>query len=285
MRLLFVLLFFSINVNAEIKTKFISDESYDLVAYGTLDESAIRLEVVGESSGTVALIKMYYMTPIGIRLGPQYYERPVCPLPFDSYVLSESERKEVIATFNEAFSSGMRMYPHTSPESYIPKSDISGVVFNSIGRPHYGNFCCNNLSSPRTVCLGTPVNGSFTDVPIEISSCHLNNQDLTFNFSSTSLNASGLNKSSSLSINCTQGAASNYTLRLTSASASNGKLDFGNGVLASISIDGKEIQANGTAIELENLTSRDFNVNAALAGTASSSGTFNTNGILVLESW
>lgn len=285
MRLLFVLLFFSINVNAEIKTKFISDESYDLVAYGTLDESAIRLEVVGVSSGSVDIIKMYYITPIGIRLGVQYYERPVCPFPSDSYVLSESERKEIIATFNEVFSSGMRMYPYTSPESYIPKSDISGVMFNSIGRPHYGNFCCNNLSSPRAVCLGTPVNGSFTDVPIEISSCHLNNQDLTFNFSSTSLNASGLNKSSSLSINCTQGAASNYTLRLTSASASNGKLDFGNGVLASISLDGKEIQANGTAIELENLTSRDFNVNADLAGTASSSGTFNTNGILVLESW
>jgi hypothetical protein len=107
--------------------------------------------------------------------------------------------------------------------------------------------------------------------------------DLSFTFNSTSLIVAGMSQSKNLTIACTGGTPSNYTLRMTGANVSNGRLNFSNGVSAQMSINGSSIAANGTGIAFNELTSTSVSVSASLVGTASGPGVTNANGILVLE--
>lgn len=119
--------------------------------------------------------------------------------------------------------------------------------------------------------------------PNPTSVCSLNSQNLNLNYSSTSLNVDGLTQSTSLAVSCTSGDAKNYQLRLTGSNVTSGRLNFGNGVSAQVSLNGTQVNANGAAISLNGLTSRNISVSATLAGTASSSGVTNANGVLVLD--
>lgn len=115
------------------------------------------------------------------------------------------------------------------------------------------------------------------------SVCSLNGQNLNLNYSSTSLNVTGLTQNTSLSVSCTTGDAQNYDLKLVGSNVVNGRLNFGNGVSAQVFLNGTPIQANGESISLNGLTSLSIPLSATLFGTAESSGVTNANGVLVLN--
>lgn len=120
------------------------------------------------------------------------------------------------------------------------------------------------------------------EIPSDKSVCSLGS-DINFNFSSTVLDVSGVSSTQTLPITCTSGDAQNYQLKLTGSNATNGRLNFGNGVSAEVSLNGTQVQANGSGISLNKLTSGSIPVSATLAGTASGSGVTNANGVLILD--
>lgn len=115
------------------------------------------------------------------------------------------------------------------------------------------------------------------------SVCSLNSQNLNLNYSSSGLNVDGLRQSTNLTVTCTTGTPQNYQLKLTGSNTSQGRLNFGNGVSAQVSLNGTQVAANGTGISLNGLTSQMLPVSASLVGTASGPGVTNANGVLVLE--
>ncbi len=129
-----------------------------------------------------------------------------------------------------------------------------------------------------------PVNDVvITNPPNPKSVCSLNSQNLNLNYSSTSLNVNGLTQSTSLSVSCTAGTAQNYQLRLTGTNVTNGRLNFGNGVSAQVSLNGTQVSANGSGISLNGLTSSSIPVSASLVGNATVSGVTLASGVLVLD--
>ncbi|NCG54966.1 hypothetical protein [Serratia fonticola] len=153
--------------------------------------------------------------------------------------------------------------------------------------------CANNVtiacrtssgSSDLYTIFYTSCPSEFINPPIEnISVCSLNSQNLNFTYSSASLNVNGLTDSKSLNVTCTSGDAKDYQLRLTGSNVTNGRLNFGNGVSAQISLNGTQVDANGTGISLNGLISRTIPVSAALVGMASGPGTTTAAGVLVLD--
>ncbi len=119
-------------------------------------------------------------------------------------------------------------------------------------------------------------------VPVDKSVCSLGS-DINFNFSSTALDVSGITSTKNLSLICTSGEAQNYQLKLIGNNVTNGRLNFNNGVSAQVSLNGTQVLANGSGIQLNNLKSQDIPVNVTLIGTSSLSGTSNALGVLVLE--
>lgn len=119
----------------------------------------------------------------------------------------------------------------------------------------------------------------------ESAVCSLNSQNLNLGYSSTNLNVNGLTKNTNLTVSCTSGNAKNYQLKLTGTNVTNGRLNFGNGVSAQVSLNGTQVQANGEGIQLNGLTSASIPVTATLVGTALEPGTTNANGILVLDAF
>ncbi|MEQ5149984.1 hypothetical protein ABN250_19680 [Providencia stuartii] len=135
---------------------------------------------------------------------------------------------------------------------------------------------------PYTVCGED--NGAPPPIPeLTGSVCNLNSQNLNLNYSSTSLNVGGITKSTSLNVSCTTGVAQDYQLKLTGSNVVSGRLNFGNGVSAQVSLNGIQVQANGPGIQLNNLVSQTIPVSATLMGNASVSGVSKATGILVLE--
>ncbi|HGM9948365.1 TPA: hypothetical protein ACKRWH_003336 [Providencia rettgeri] len=117
----------------------------------------------------------------------------------------------------------------------------------------------------------------------DVSICSLNSQNLNLNYSATSLTVTGLMQSTELNISCTAGDAKDYQLKLTGSNVINGRLNFGNGVSAEITLNGVSVKANGDAIKLDKLVSKNIPVSATLIGTANSSGVSSANGIIILE--
>lgn len=128
-----------------------------------------------------------------------------------------------------------------------------------------------------------PKAGEITNPPPLVGSCTLNSQNLNLTYSSASLNVNGLTQSTNLNILCSGGNAKDYELKLTGSNVTNGRLNFGNGVSAQISLNGTQVQANSSGIQLNALTSRSISVSATLVGAASNSGTTSANGILILN--
>ncbi|WP_261445254.1 hypothetical protein [Serratia fonticola] len=115
------------------------------------------------------------------------------------------------------------------------------------------------------------------------SLCSLNNQTINMNMSKNELNVNGLTGAGNVNISCSSGTPSNYTLRLTGSNVVDGRLSFGNGVSAQITLNGTQVAANGPRITLPNLSTTTLPLSASLVGTASAPGVTNANGILVLE--
>lgn len=137
---------------------------------------------------------------------------------------------------------------------------------------------------PEIIC--GEENGAPPPIPeLTGSVCNLNSQNLNLNlnYSSTSLNVGGVTQSTSLNVSCTTGVAQDYQLKLTGSNVVAGRLNFGNGVSAQVSLNGTQVQVNGPKIRLNSLTSRTIPVSATLTGTAATSGVSNTTGILVLD--
>lgn len=119
-------------------------------------------------------------------------------------------------------------------------------------------------------------------VPV-FSTCSLSNQRLDFIFVSNSLSMASQSRTSSLLLSCTAGAARDYQLRLTGSLVNGGRLDFGNGVSAMISVNNIPLPANGTGVRLNAQTSGSMTISADLAGVSSSPGVFTSSGILILD--
>lgn len=135
---------------------------------------------------------------------------------------------------------------------------------------------------PYTICGADE--GAPPPIPeLTGSVCSLNSQQINLSYSSTSTNVSGLRQNTNLTVSCTAGKPQNYKLRLTGTNVTDGRLNFGNGVSAQVSLNGTQVAANGTGISLNGLTSQTLPVSASLVGTASAPGVTNANGVLVLE--
>lgn len=166
----------------------------------------------------------------------------------------------------------------------ITPSGATNITRDEITFGYWCNEVANGVVYANTLWVSTP--GPYVEVvnpPDPASVCTLNNQNLNYSFSSTSLNVNGTSQSRNLTVSCTTGTAKNYQLRLTGTNATGGRLNFGNGVSAQMDLDGTNISANGAAMNLNNLASRSITVKATLSGTASTSGTTNANGVLVLD--
>lgn len=166
--------------------------------------------------------------------------------------------------------------PPAPPGFVVQKTTISGL----------SSACKHPLFPPNGI--GYNAGGSSVNVvnpPEENQSavCNLNSQNLNLSYSAASLDVNGLSKSTNLVINCTAGDAQNYTLKLTGSNVTNGRLNFGNGVSAQVSLNGTPVAANGVGISLNGLTSQTLPVSASLVGTASGPGVTNANGVLVLD--
>lgn len=176
--------------------------------------------------------------------------------------------------------------------SYLSSSPIYQIKYYSYKVPSYIqsyqlNAVYFRCKSPENgVALHIPLYtqvGEIINPPPIVGVCSLNSQNINLNYSSNSLNVNGISQITNLNISCTSGDAIDYQLKLIGTDVTNGRLNFGNGVSAQVSLNGIQVQANGPGIQLNSLTSRSVPISATLVGTASSSGITNANGILVLD--
>lgn len=130
--------------------------------------------------------------------------------------------------------------------------------------------------------------GTIIDPIPKPSSCSFTTSAINLGFTSNNLTVNQT-KTSSLNIGCTTGDPKNYKIRLKPASGTNvnsGRLVFGNGVLAQVSLNGINLNA-GDDNSSVNITSSSVSttlpVQVVLSGTASNSGYSTAQGILVLE--
>ncbi|QIC17293.1 hypothetical protein [Providencia vermicola] len=176
---------------------------------------------------------------------------------------------------SKVFNGGMRLQltDNRIPSKWLPWDENNVSV---------GINCFDKVNKTYLIYFSNS-GGQSKGGPNRLSSCSLNSQNLNLNYSSSSLKAEGLEKSTRLNISCTSGTARNYQLRLTASNATNGLLNFGNGVSAQVSLNGIQVNANGTGISLNNLVNSTIAVNAKLKGSATKSGVSKANGILVLD--
>lgn len=141
------------------------------------------------------------------------------------------------------------------------------------------------LTPGRHLVFAAQIDANMVVIPPTISACFLDNANIQMEFASSTLNTDGKMAESSLYVNCTIGDPQDYQLSLIGlgGKVTNGRLDFGNGVSARISLNGTPLQANGPSINLNRLTSQTIPITAVLSGTAESSGVSNTMGVLILN--
>ncbi|QZY66524.1 hypothetical protein K7H99_21230 (plasmid) [Providencia rettgeri] len=189
---------------------------------------------------------------------------------------SNAEKSSFVQWVNSYLSSSpvYHLYQATDiPPSTIQSYQLMAVYFRC--KSPQNGVALHTQLYPETVTIINP--------PPIVGTCSLNSQNLNLNYSSNSLNVNSITQSTDLNISCTSGDANDYQLKLIGTDVTKGRLNFGNGVSAQISINGTQVQANGLGIQLNSLTSRSIPIIATLVGTASSSGITNANGILVLD--
>lgn len=102
-------------------------------------------------------------------------------------------------------------------------------------------------------------------------------------FSSGSINIAGMRRNEQLHIVCTAGVAIDYTVRLLANSETNGRLQFDSGASAQITLNGKNLVANGEKHVFPTLVTSDIDLGIELVGSASEAGVSTATGILLLE--
>lgn len=102
-------------------------------------------------------------------------------------------------------------------------------------------------------------------------------------FMSGTRNVAGMRRNEQLHVVCTAGVAIDYTLRLLANSETNGRLLFDSGVSAQITLNGKNLVANGEKHVFPTLVTSDIDLGTELVGSASESGVSTATGILLLE--
>ncbi|WP_419236852.1 hypothetical protein [Serratia fonticola] len=190
-------------------------------------------------------------------------------------MLSEGDRVSIVNFFNNYYATPRRLVPNA-----IPPEPNAGYKFS----PGSLRLVCRDPQSGESVSVFTSTSSNeIVNPPPEAGACSLNNQNVNLNYSAKNLNVNGITQSTDLSISCSQGIASDYTLKLTGSNVIDGRINLEGGVSAQVSLNGVPVQANGSGISLNGLTSRTIPVSVTLVGTATSSGVSNANGILVLE--
>lgn len=193
--------------------------------------------------------------------------------PERSVYWSDAEKTSFVQWANSYLSSSPIYQIRDPAPSAIQSYRLSGVYFR----------CKSPENGVALHVQLYPEAGEIINPPPIVGACSLNSQNLNLNYSSNSLNVNGITKSTNLNISCTSGDAKDYQLKLIGTDVTNGRLNFGNGVSAQISINGTQVQANGLGVQLNSLTSRSIPISATLVGIASNSGITNANGILVLD--
>lgn len=164
---------------------------------------------------------------------------------------------------------------------------LAGSLFCIRSTTYYeGNLTVSSsippYNDPYFVCQGE---AGAPETPPELNNsvCSLNAQQINMSYTSESLAVDGLRQDATLSVNCTAGTPQNYSVRLTGTNVTAGRLNFGNGVSAEVSLNNQLLTANGSAIRFDGLSSRTMPVSTVLRGTASSPGVSNAAGILILD--
>ena len=127
---------------------------------------------------------------------------------------------------------------------------------------------------------GTVIDGVAPGVSASV--CTIGSSVLSVSFESMTTTVSQ-EKSLPLDVVCGAGVPVNYKLSLTSSLADGGRLSFGNGVTAAVSVDGVALPVNGDWIRLTSLSTGTKLLTIALSGSAYTSGVTTATGVLVLE--
>lgn len=179
--------------------------------------------------------------------------------------------------------------------SWVDQKMSQGVRMSSSNPTKYLANDSQNTTWIRCVIVGTPSkmmrlawqpgDQSHTGKPPDPVKpiCTLGS-DVVFDFKSNSLNVAGMQQQKTVPIVCSAGGLSaDYRLRLTSSSASNGNILFGNNVGVSFMLGSTALPVNGNGITLSLTSSSSPILTATLTGTAISVGKTDASGILILE--
>ncbi|MEY0878580.1 hypothetical protein [Providencia manganoxydans] len=227
------------------------------------------------TAGPAIAIKVVDAQGKDIILGYVNNNYPTCNQHYSDSPLywSNAEKASFVQWVNSYLSSSPVYQAYDIPPSTILSYQLLAVYFRC--KSPQNGVALHVQLYPETVTIINP--------PPIVGTCSLNSQNLNLNYSSNSLNVNSITQSTNLNISCTSGDVNDYQLKLIGTDVTKGRLNFGNGVSAQISINGTQVQANGLGIQLNSLTSRSIPIIATLVGTASSSGITNANGILVLD--
>lgn len=251
-----------------------------VISAGDIDKGRSSV-TSGQSPSNTAIVTNIFNTESGGGNVVQYFATlggQTCPANFDPSRLSDTDYDILAQWINGIVAQQNTM---TYYNGIIPSYD-----YYKYPGVRWMGFNCVSASGQwfRTVI---PTEGVAIIVPPpqegEKSVCTLNSQNLNLSYSSATLNVDGLSQSASLVVSCSSGDAKNYNLKLTGSNVTNGRLNFGNGVSAQISLNGTQVQANGSGIQLNSLVSGSININSVLSGVATTPGTTNANGVLILD--
>lgn len=220
---------------------------------------------------------------IHYRYGDKEYEYHLPPEGCPSWYYDSINVVERTNRYVDLYLSTRHTFPMTSIRTLGP-SNVGGPLIT------YMRISCNQFtegytyvessySGTCTTCIAPP----YTPPPPPKSSCSFATSAFTINFTSASLNVDGDTSSVSVSLSCSSGSAQNYVLSLRASDVLAGRLNFGNGVSAQITINGTVLTPNGPGIPMYSLSSRSLPLTATLYGQSRSSGSFSSSGVLVLD--
>jgi len=199
------------------------------------------------------------------------------PVPI-STSLSADSRAAFIAWVDARMSRGVTLVPVGDATRIIDYQDNSGSVRKM--------SCRISGSDPEVQATISWYSGQFGGTPPNaiIPVCTLSSSDLSFDFKAETVDVTGISQGKYVPINCTSGTrAANYRIRLTSGSASNGNITFGNNVSVSFKWGSTALPVNGSGISMSLSSTTTQLLNATLSGTATSEGKSYASGVLILE--
>ncbi|HEF8774682.1 hypothetical protein AB7179_11610 [Providencia manganoxydans] len=203
-----------------------------------------------------------------------YYER-----------LSTNECNGRLGSYTSAINTITNIMNNKISIPYISGDSVALELMDTINIDFiYACYDSMNRASAHIVRSSRRGDIEIVNPPNKKNTCTLNDQLLNFTFLANALDVNGAKQNRNLTINCSNGDARDYTLKLTSSRVDqNGNLSFGNSVAAKIAINGTDISANSSGIELNALETTNLNVTASLVGVALTSGESSASGVLVLE--